>query len=63
MPWFDCPNRKQIDLKILFGHWSTLGLFVRDDVICLDTGCVWGRKLSAFCLESKEIVQVECKAK
>ena len=60
-PWFDCPNRKKIDLTILFGHWSTLGLLQREDVICIDTGCVWGRYLSAISLETQEIVQVECK--
>ena len=26
-PWFECEHRKEIDLKIIFGHWSTLGFY------------------------------------
>ena len=60
-PWFDCPNRVKIDLKIVFGHWSTLGFINKDDILALDTGCVWKRELSAFCLEENILVQVDCK--
>jgi bis(5'-nucleosyl)-tetraphosphatase (symmetrical) len=48
MPWFLVPKRKTQDALIYFGHWSTLGLLKRPNVICLDTGCVWGGKLSAL---------------
>ena len=48
MPWFMVPNRKTKDALIYFGHWSTLGLLKRGNVIGLDTGCVWGGKLSAL---------------
>lgn len=51
-PWFDAPERKLIEPRIIFGHWAALkGLQGRDDVIGLDTGCVWGNALSAYCLE------------
>ena len=60
MPWFDVPGRKSLDATVLFGHWSTLGLMVRENVIGLDTGCVWGSKLSALRLEDRALVQVVC---
>jgi bis(5'-nucleosyl)-tetraphosphatase (symmetrical) len=47
-PWFDVPNRKTQDKRIFFGHWSTLGLVRKDNVIGLDTGCVWGGNLTAI---------------
>jgi bis(5'-nucleosyl)-tetraphosphatase (symmetrical) len=47
-PWFDAPQRNQFQGPIAFGHWSSVGGLHRSDVICLDTGCVWGRTLSAF---------------
>lgn len=58
IPWFDLPNRKTIDITVLFGHWSTLGLIMKPNIICLDTGCVWGNKLTALCLEDRSIIQV-----
>ena len=47
-PWFDVPKRKTEDYKVFFGHWSTMGLIQRDNVIGLDTGCVWGGNLTAM---------------
>jgi bis(5'-nucleosyl)-tetraphosphatase (symmetrical) len=63
-PWFECKNRKEIDLKIIFGHWSTLGFYQDEYVMALDTGCLWGGKLTAarIDLDEVEIVQVECEA-
>lgn len=60
MPWFDVPGRRTAATPIIFGHWSTLGLVMRPDLIALDTGCVWGGKLSAVRLEDRKIVQVDC---
>jgi bis(5'-nucleosyl)-tetraphosphatase (symmetrical) len=60
MPWFDLPNRKTADVTVLFGHWSTLGLMLQPNVIGLDTGCLWGGKLTALCLEDRSLVQVDC---
>jgi len=48
IPWFKAPKRKTRDTLVYFGHWSTLGLMRRDNVIGLDTGCVWGGKLTAM---------------
>ncbi len=58
VPWFDFPDRASRDACVLIGHWSTLGLLVRDDVIALDTGCVWGETLTAIRLEDRAIFQV-----
>jgi bis(5'-nucleosyl)-tetraphosphatase (symmetrical) len=55
LPWFDHPRRKSRDVTVVFGHWSALGLHVTQDAIGLDTGCVWGRSLTAIRLEDGEI--------
>lgn len=47
VPWFDAPTRRTTGSPIAFGHWSRLGLLLRDDVLGLDTGCVWGGQLTA----------------
>jgi len=63
-PWFECANRKEIDLKIIFGHWSTLGFYQNDEVLSLDTGCLWGGALTAARIDVKEaeIVSLDCTA-
>ena len=60
MRWFDVPGRKTEDTTIVFGHWSTLGLIMRPNLISLDTGCLWGGKLTAVCLEDRSVIQVDC---
>ena len=62
-PWFLSSYRKKIDLKIVFGHWSALGYYQDDNVLALDTGCIWNGKLTAARLDmpQPDIVQVECK--
>jgi bis(5'-nucleosyl)-tetraphosphatase (symmetrical) len=50
-PWFEVENRRTRGTRIVFGHWSALGLVMRDDVIGLDSGCVWGGALTAFALD------------
>ncbi|CAA6824074.1 MAG: Bis(5'-nucleosyl)-tetraphosphatase, symmetrical (EC [uncultured Sulfurovum sp.] len=63
-PWFACPTRRSTTLKIVFGHWSTLGYYQDSNVLALDTGCLWGGKLTAARLDTDEaiIVQIPCKA-
>ena len=63
LPWFQVPGRRSRDLRIVFGHWSALGLWHDDGVIGLDSGCLWGRSLSAVRLDSKPVVffSVPCK--
>jgi bis(5'-nucleosyl)-tetraphosphatase (symmetrical) len=59
MPWFAVPNRKTQDTKVVFGHWSTLGLLKKKNIVGLDTGCVWGGQLTAMSLGKKpQFVQV-----
>jgi bis(5'-nucleosyl)-tetraphosphatase (symmetrical) len=53
LPWFDMPQRASSDTRIVFGHWSTLGLVVRPDLIATDTGCVWGGELTAVRLDEE----------
>ncbi len=52
LPWFQAPNRRHQNLHIIFGHWSALGLWQDNNVIGLDSGCLWGRMLSAVKLDS-----------
>lgn len=58
LPWFDVEHRRRPETRVLFGHWAALGLLVRRDVVGLDTGCVWGRELTAFELESGASVSI-----
>ena len=58
LPWFDVPNRQSASNTILCGHWSALGLRLSKDLCALDTGCLWGGKLTAMRLEDKVIFQV-----
>ncbi|MES2151388.1 MAG: symmetrical bis(5'-nucleosyl)-tetraphosphatase [Pseudomonadota bacterium] len=60
LPWFDLPDRRSADVTVVFGHWSALGLVLRPDIIGLDSGCVWGGKLSAICLADRRLLQVDC---
>ena len=55
MPWFDVPGRLTTDVRIAFGHWSTVQTIARNDVLCLDDGCVWGGCLTAAKLETKDM--------
>lgn len=57
MPWFDVPGRQSAKLTVLCGHWAALGMRVRQNLIALDTGCVWGRVLTAVRLEDRRIFQ------
>lgn len=59
LPWFDLAQRQTQADTIIFGHWSTLGLVLRDHLISLDTGCVWGGKLSAVRLSDRLLIQVD----
>ena len=62
MPWFDVPGRASAGTPIICGHWAALGLLLRDDVLGLDSGCVWGRQLSAIRLEDRRLYQWDCQA-
>ena len=60
-PWFQVPQRRTRQHRIVFGHWSALGFHAADNVICIDTGCVWGSTLSAVRLDQPAApVQIPC---
>ncbi len=61
-PWFELPGRRTVGQPMAFGHWSMLGLVNRPDLLALDTGCVWGGKLTAVRIDGgrREVVQVPC---
>lgn len=58
-PWYDVPGRANRDLKIVCGHWSTLGLMLGHGVHAIDTGAVWGGKLTALQLDSEQLRLVQ----
>lgn len=58
-PWFTLSNPQKHSKDIYFGHWSTLGLYRKGQINCLDTGRVWGGQLSAVRLQDKALIQAE----
>ncbi len=62
VPWFEVPSRGTQGTPVAFGHWSTLGLIDRPDLLALDTGCVWGGCLTAVRVDGgrREVFQVPC---
>jgi bis(5'-nucleosyl)-tetraphosphatase (symmetrical) len=57
VPWFALRRDKE---AIICGHWSALGLRLTQKLAALDTGCVWGGKLTAMRLEDKALFEVPC---
>jgi bis(5'-nucleosyl)-tetraphosphatase (symmetrical) len=53
-PWFEVPGQRQRDIRIVCGHWSTLGRFQGMGVYAIDGGCVWGGELIALQLDGEE---------
>jgi bis(5'-nucleosyl)-tetraphosphatase (symmetrical) len=62
-PWFDVPARRSRDHAVVCGHWSALGLVMRDDLLAIDTGCIWGRELTAARLSDRTLYAVACPAR
>ncbi len=60
-PWFKVPDRRTRHDRIIFGHWSALGFYNDDNVLGLDTGCVWGGTLCAVQLD-ETLRRVEVKS-
>ncbi len=58
LPWFEIKSRKSRKDSLIVGHWSALGLITRKNFVALDSGCLWGGKLSAIRLEDRKIFQV-----
>ena len=59
-PWFDAPRRRSRGTTVIFGHWAALGLYTESNVFALDTGCVWGRALTALRLADRKLFQHVC---
>lgn len=60
LPWFQVASRKSAEATIICGHWAALGLQIQDNVLALDSGCVYGRQLTAIKLENLQVFQVSC---
>lgn len=63
LPWFGIPGRASRDLKLLFGHWASLGAATdAPGVYPLDSGCVWGRQLTALRLDTAtpQRISIDC---
>ena len=63
LPWFDVPGRCSSNVTVVCGHWSALGVKLAPNLLALDSGCVWGGKLSAIRLEDRRLFQVHCATK
>jgi bis(5'-nucleosyl)-tetraphosphatase (symmetrical) len=59
-PWFELEQRQSRSQRLVFGHWSALGLYQQHNVHAIDTGCLWGGALTALQLESGEITALPC---
>lgn len=57
LPWFQVPGRASSDIRIIFGHWSTLGYAVRGNAWALDSGCVWKGRLTAIRVQKKKSIR------
>ena len=55
-PWYEFYRGER---RVVFGHWARQGLFRGDRVLGLDTGCVYGKCLTAWIAETDELVQVD----
>ena len=60
VPWFDASKRRSHDTVLVTGHWSALGLKILPNLIATDSGCLWGRELTAVRLEDRAVFQVDC---
>jgi len=60
LPWFAVPGRRSADHVLVTGHWSALGLRIEPNLLALDSGCLWGRHLTAVRLPDREVFQIDC---
>lgn len=55
LAWFDIPGRRAAETTIVCGHWAALGLRNDPNLVALDTGCAWGRELTAVRLDDRKV--------
>ncbi|MBH0200794.1 MAG: symmetrical bis(5'-nucleosyl)-tetraphosphatase, partial [Nitrospira sp.] len=60
LPWFKVEPRQHHDAIVVCGHWAALGVHCEKQLLAIDSGCVWGRKLTALRLEDRTLYQVPC---
>jgi bis(5'-nucleosyl)-tetraphosphatase (symmetrical) len=63
IPWFKAPRRASSGVRIIFGHWSALGFYRADQVVALDTGCVWGGTLTALNLDAPQAAALSVRSR
>lgn len=60
-PWFKLQSRQSRNMRIIFGHWSTLGDTDVKGIYPLDTGCLWGGRLTTLRLgDEPEYIRLDC---
>ncbi|MDB4952897.1 MAG: hypothetical protein JWO36_466 [Myxococcales bacterium] len=59
VPWFRFPNPAWTTHTVVFGHWAALGLDLGPHHAAVDTGCVWGKSLTALRLDDRSVFQVK----
>lgn len=59
-PWFSISSRRSATHTMVYGHWAAMGLHITPNLLALDSGCVYGRRLTAVCLEDRRMFQVSC---
>jgi bis(5'-nucleosyl)-tetraphosphatase (symmetrical) len=63
IPWFLVPGRRNNDLKVVFGHWAALGYYRAPGIYAMDSGCVWGNRLTALRLDvSAQPIYIDCRS-
>jgi bis(5'-nucleosyl)-tetraphosphatase (symmetrical) len=58
-PWYMRSAVRSQGYRLLFGHWAQFGFYRAHDAVCLDSGCVYGGRLTAICLNNGEVIQEE----
>lgn len=56
-PWYTKSAVRSQGYRLLFGHWAQFGFYRAHDAVCLDSGCVYGGRLTALCLNDGRVVQ------
>ncbi|HWU86729.1 MAG TPA: diadenosine tetraphosphatase, partial [Kofleriaceae bacterium] len=59
VPWFAVPDPAWGTHTVVFGHWAALGLAIGPRHLGIDTGCVWGKSLTAIRLDDRAVFQVK----